>query len=97
MNTGYVQFKPVFGDVAGNVGRMKTFISGVDADLLVLPELATSGYAFTSKAELADLAEPFDSSRSLGELQNLAAERSCTLVVGFPEKAGKAFSTPPHF
>lgn len=89
MKTGFIQFRPVFGDIEGNVARMKRLIETADADLIVLPELATSGYAFTSKEELASLSEPFENSTSLDALQKLAAEKSCGLVVGFAEKTGK--------
>ncbi len=88
MKTGFVQFRPVFGDVAGNVARLKALVSTVEADLLVLPELAATGYAFTSRDELAAIAEPFEDSTSLDALQALARERSCALVAGFAEKAG---------
>jgi len=87
MKTGFVQFRPVFGDNAGNLETMTQLISSVDADLLVLPELANTGYAFTSKHELGDIAESFDDSQSLDELQTLAVKKNCSLVVGFAEKA----------
>ena len=85
MKAGFVQFKPKFGDVRANLDTMKRLISTVDADLLVLPELATTGYTFTSPEELAGIAESFNDSPSLDYLQKLAYERSCGLVVGFAE------------
>jgi predicted amidohydrolase len=88
MRIGYVQFRPVFGAVDDNRAAMERLIGTTDADLLVLPELATTGYAFTTGDELAGLAEPFDSSPSLDRLQTLARERSCTLVVGYAERDG---------
>jgi len=88
MKVGYIQFKPAFGDTAANVEAMKHFISTTEADLLVLPELATTGYTFASKEELAPIAEPFESSPSLDALQKTARERSCGLVVGFAEASG---------
>ncbi|MHB9027458.1 MAG: nitrilase-related carbon-nitrogen hydrolase [Candidatus Latescibacterota bacterium] len=88
MRVGYIQFRPVFGDAAANLETMKRLIASVEADLLVLPELATTGYTFTSKEELARIAEPFESSPSLDSLQALARERDCALVVGFGESDG---------
>jgi predicted amidohydrolase len=85
MKAGFVQFRPVFGDVAANLSTMKRLIAAADADLLVLPELATTGYTFTSPAELARIAEPFENSSSLDELAALAREKQCGLVVGFGE------------
>jgi predicted amidohydrolase len=87
MKIGFIQFKLVFGDVTANLETMKRHISSADADLLVLPELATTGYAFTSQEELAKIAEPFDRSQSLDTLQEIAVKHSCGLVVGFAEKS----------
>ena len=89
MKVGYIQFKPAFGDTKSNVEIMKRFVSGLDADLLVLPELATTGYTFAAREELMPLAEPFESSPSLDVLQKIARDRSCCLVVGFAESSGK--------
>ena len=89
MRVGYVQFEPVFGDIAGNLEIMKRLISPVESGVLVLPELATTGYTFTSREELVSLAEPFNGSPSLDSLQNLAAKNECGLVVGFAESAGE--------
>ncbi len=88
MRTGYIQFRPAFGRVDENVTAMERLIGSVDADLLVLPELATTGYIFTSREELATIAEPFESSPSLDRLQSLGRERGATLAVGFAERAG---------
>ena len=87
MKVGFIQFIPVFGDISGNIDTMKRLISSVEADLLVLPELATTGYTFTSQEELAKVSEPFEQSRSLESLQTLARERSCALVVVFSESS----------
>ena len=86
MKIGCVQFCPVFGEVETNVTRLEELVSSADADLLVLPELATTGYTFASRNEAVLLAEPFETSRSLGRLHALARETSCALVVGFPER-----------
>ena len=88
MKAGYIQFKPEYGNITANVEAMKHFISTTDADLLILPELATTGYTFAAKEELENFAEPFDASPSLDSLQKLARERSCGLVVGFAELSG---------
>jgi predicted amidohydrolase len=88
MKVGFIQFRPVFGEVSANVGTMKNLIDSVEADLLVLPELATTGYTFTSQDELVRIAEPFENSPSLDELSKLAREKNCGLVVGFGEISG---------
>lgn len=97
MRVGFVQFQPRFGDVKGNCEAMVRLISSTVADLLVLPEFATTGYTFASRDELARLAEPFETSESLARLHELAVERSCALVVGFAESAGERFYNSAAF
>lgn len=87
MKAGFVQFRPVFGAVDDNVAAMCGHIRSNHADLMVLPELATTGYTFSTRDELAKIAEPFESSPSLDALQAAAREMSCAVVVGFAEKA----------
>jgi len=89
MKTGFIQFRPVFGDNTGNTQQMLDLIAPHEADLLVLPELANSGYAFTSKDELASIAEPYDNSPTLDALQAVAKEKNCSMVAGFAEKASE--------
>ena len=88
MKIGYIQFEPTFGDPTTNVKTMIEMISSAEADLLVLPELATTGYTFTSKDDIRDMAEELESSESLDAFQNAAREKDCALVVGFGERSG---------
>jgi predicted amidohydrolase len=46
---GYVQLAPALGDVAGNLRRIGELCGGLRADLLVLPELATTGYTLPTR------------------------------------------------
>jgi predicted amidohydrolase len=58
------QFAPVFGDLDGNIARIEEQIVAAvsaGADVVVLPELATSGYMFADAAEARSLALPADS------------------------------------
>lgn len=84
---GYVQFKPEFGEVQKNLDAMEELVrSAPDADLLVLPELATTGYEFMDRDEVEKYAEPFNSGPTAKRIARLARELKTTLVVGFPEK-----------
>ena len=49
---GFVQFSPIRCDVAANVATVERLLLGVEADLLVLPELANSGYLYSSSDAL---------------------------------------------
>ena len=48
MIVGFVQFNPVRYDVAANIAQIERLLAGVRADLLVLPELANSGYMYAT-------------------------------------------------
>ena len=87
MKIGFAQFKPEFGKIETNIKSMEHLISTAKADLLVLPELATTGYTFTSTDEVRSLSEPFETSESLNRLHAVATESSCAVVVGFAEKS----------
>ena len=57
MKVGFYQFRPKFGKVAANVKKIVNALDMVDADLIVLPELALSGYYFKDAKEALSLAE----------------------------------------
>lgn len=88
MKIGYVQYAPVFGDNEANMARIETLLTGCsDADLLVLPELANTGYRFGSRQEALALSQADD-----GEfVQFLIAQcvrHDCHMVAGFNECEG---------
>src|SRR6478752_6909494 len=80
------------GDTAGNRTTCRSAIekaAGDGAQIVVLPELASSGYVFADRAELSSLAEPRDGP-AIAEWANLAEALRITIVGGFPEAAGDA-------
>lgn len=60
------------------------------ADLIVLPELALSGYAFASMRELAQRAEPLDGA-TVSLITRLSDEHEVVIVAGFAEDASGTF------
>lgn len=90
LTIGAVQFAPVRRDVAANIARVAALLRGVRADLLVLPELANSGYLYAAPAALAPYSEPGDGSGPfLAALARLAGEIGGVIVAGFAEQAGE--------
>lgn len=80
------------GDIAGNRTSCRTAIESAARDgarIVVLPELASSGYMFTDRAELSSLAETRDGP-AIAEWVNLAEAFGLTIIGGFPEAAGDA-------
>lgn len=88
MLVGVVQFAPIRYDVAANVAQVARLLRGARADLLVLPELANSGYVYGSPAELAPHSERGDGSGPfLAALRGLAVETGGLIITGFSEAA----------
>jgi predicted amidohydrolase len=46
MIVGYFQYCPDFASSADNLCRVENALSGIEADIVVLPELAFTGYLF---------------------------------------------------
>lgn len=87
MNVAVVQLRPEFGDVAGNIARIVELISGEDADLFVLPELALSGYLFESPEEALSLSQTPDA-RDFDRIATVGRGKGAVVIVGFAERAG---------
>lgn len=87
-----VQFAPRFGAIEHNAAETERLIvhaQAQGADLIVLPELCTTGYAFNSKDELRSMAEPVQDSRALQTWTRLAGELDIHIVAGFAERCGE--------
>lgn len=86
------QIRLSIGDTPGNRATARTAIeaaAGDGAHIVVLPELASSGYVFADRAELSSLAETRDGP-SISDWANLAEAFGVVIVAGFPEAAGDA-------
>ncbi|WP_123028828.1 nitrilase-related carbon-nitrogen hydrolase [Mycolicibacterium stellerae] len=80
------------GDTAGNRTTCRSAIEAAARDgaqIVVMPELASSGYVFADRAELSSLAETCDGP-AIAEWANLAEAFGLTIIGGFPEAAGDA-------
>jgi predicted amidohydrolase len=84
---GIVQFNPVRKNIQQNIRTIKKLIVGIKADLLVLPELANSGYLYESPDALTPYAETSDGSGPfLAALQNMAKSTSGVIISGYAER-----------
>jgi N-carbamoylputrescine amidase len=86
-----VQMEPRVGEKARNVERSLTFIdeaAGQEARLVVLPELANSGYVFESREEAFELAEPISSGPTVEAWAAAARDHRLYLAAGMCERAG---------
>lgn len=85
---GFYQFNPRFGKVPENLSKVLSELEDVNADLVVLPELAFTGYLFSNRREALELAEKPEKSPTLNALANLCKERDFYMVTGFAERRG---------
>jgi predicted amidohydrolase len=91
MKVGLLQFKPEFGNVDANIEKIKKLLSSKKFDLLVLPELANSGYLFASAGELDALAEEIPKGKYCSALLSISREKNAYIVSGICEKSGGNF------
>ena len=86
MKVGYYQFSPEFGEPSQNLERIRAVLSGVEADIIVLPELPFTGYYFEEREELRSLSEDVSESSTVESLSNLCKDNDFYLVTGFAER-----------
>lgn len=81
-----VQFSPIIGQVERNVSKIRSMVASINRpiDLLVLPELAVSGYNFKSPSEISLYLET-QSGPSYQLAKELSSRYSCTTIIGYPE------------
>jgi predicted amidohydrolase len=90
----FVQGKPRFGHPAENLERGLALAATVDADLVVLPELWSSGYVFSSHSEVERLAEDATTGATAAALRAAARRERRAYVSGFPERhAGRHYNS----
>lgn len=88
MKVGYVQTNPIFGMKEFNFEQVDTLLKNVKANLIVLPELFATGYAFISKEEAFSLGE--DVNGPTGNfLLTLSKKTGAIIVAGFAEREEK--------
>ena len=87
MKIGFLQFYPKFKDIEANLSKIERMISehNEDMDLLVLPEMCTTGYSFKTKKEILELCAPFEEGKEIPFFERLAKEKNINIVAGLPE------------
>ncbi|KAG7289853.1 hypothetical protein NEMBOFW57_006230 [Staphylotrichum longicolle] len=92
MRLACLQFAPQVGDTDNNISRADAVLSRASSDeldrldLLVLPELAFTGYNFKSLEDIGPYLENAKSGISSLWARTIALDHRCTVVVGYPEK-----------
>lgn len=95
MRVGFVQFAPALGDVNGTIERLKELLPRADGvDLLVLPELCNSGYAFKSVEEARLSAESVSGGLFVDFIKEHCAHTGVYICTGLNEiDGGKLYNS----
>lgn len=96
LKAGVVQFSPLYGNVVENLDRLEALVAnaaGQGAKLLVLPEMAWTGYLWPDAPGVFPFTEP--AGRGLGQDRVAAWSRrwGVTLAFGFPERAEPLYNS----
>ncbi|KAG0267867.1 Carbon-nitrogen hydrolase [Actinomortierella ambigua] len=84
-----LQLEPKLGQVQQNMDRATDMLSSLnadDVDVLVLPEMAFSGYVFTGKDHIRPYLEDTETGPSVQWAKKQAIRLQAHVVVGFPER-----------
>ncbi len=93
MKIGYIQNFPIFGEKENNFNQVRELIGEAKVDLIVLPELFATGYAFTSTEEVKNLSET-STEETASFLKEISTKTGAVVVAGFIEKeAGNNYNS----
>lgn len=95
IKTGFIQFQPILGKPEANISKLSVLLKQAsEADLIVIPELANSGYNFESKNQARELAEEIDKSVFIDFLIAEARKNNSFIVSGINESdKGKLYNS----
>ena len=86
MRISVIQYEPLFGKKTENVERLIDYTEKTEADLLVFPELCTTGYFFQSREESIEFAEEFNG-ETVNAISEISRKSNKIVVFGFVEKS----------
>jgi len=88
MKIAAVQINCRLNESERNLRRALQCMDREKADLYVLPELFSTGYLFSSRAEVVQVAEVIPAGETCQSLIAACQKRKCHLVAGLAERAG---------
>ncbi len=81
-----VQCTPKWNDKVGNYNMLKAAIADITADIILLPELCTTGYSFLNKQEAFTAAD--EATTIANFFQPIADAKKAIIIAGFAERDG---------
>ena len=91
MKAGHLQFKPEFGNPESNIQKIENLTKDKKFDLLVIPELANSGYFFSDTTEVEKSSEEIPSGKFCSSLKEICSAKNAHIVSGICEMDGNKF------
>ncbi len=86
VKVGLVQFSPERRNIQNNHRKIEDILKNATADIIVLPELSTTGYLFKEKEEIFELASPVPHGRDVEFFENIARKKKMYIVAGVAER-----------
>jgi predicted amidohydrolase len=83
-----IQFTPIWSEKKKNLQSIERLLLGLQSDIIILPELCTTGYSFLSKEEALSQAET-ESGETAQILKQLSARNKAVIIAGFVEMDGQ--------
>lgn len=90
VNLSVVQFCPMYSGLEENIEFLKDTINNDESDIIVFPELSTTGYFFLNKSDLNDISLRADG-EVMSSFQKMSEELNKVIVFGFAEKDKNTF------
>lgn len=87
---GFFQFPVAFADLQGNMRTIRQALAPASFDLLVLPEMCSTGYMFDTREQLMPYGESAEDGVFVEFLLALSAQKQATLIAGMVERDGNA-------
>lgn len=88
MRVGFIQNNPVFGEIESNLSKVEPLLSHDKADLMVLPELFSTGYHFLSREEALTLGEHIPEGPTTKTLIRICEQNRTAIIAGIAERDG---------
>ena len=86
MRVGFIQNNPVFGEVEYNLSKVESLLTQYTADLMILPELFSTGYYFLNQKEALKLSEPIPEGPTTQTLTRICDKNQISIIAGIAER-----------
>ena len=83
---GFIQSNPVFGEVEYNLSKVESLLTQYTADLMILPELFSTGYHFLNQKEVLKLSEPIPEGPTTQTLIRICDKNQISIIAGIAER-----------